>query len=847
MSRAPREQPDDWTLISGLYHEAYALAPSDRETFLQQACQDEALRSAVRSLLAFADSTGERDVLSVHVPAHAADHVATSAWIRREVAGYRIIGPLGAGGMGVVYKAIDNTLRRPVAIKFLPASGDASARARFLREAQTASSLNHPHILTVYEAGELDGRQYLVTEYVDGGTLRGWARIEPRSQEQVVELLTGVADALATAHDAGIVHRDVKPENILVTSSGYAKLADFGLAKPSAQADATHASDGATVTRTGMVVGTMAYMAPEQALGAPTDARSDVFSFGIVLHELLAGKRPFAGDSALEELQRIVHGTPESLPASVPEALRAIVGRALQKTPAQRYQSMRDVTTDLRAAARTSGGGQAATTAGPRSHRHPFLAPTLAIAAVIVSAAVGFWWRGTAPATLTAVRSLAVLPFKNLSADPAQDYVADGMTESLIDSLAQIRSLRVISRTSVMQFKGTARTIPDIGHALGVERIVESSIERDGPRVRVRARLLDATADSPVWSKEFDASADDLTTLQSDVARAIANEIRPGSTSAATEKATTRKVAPAAQDAYMLGRYLYEKHTKDAYESAMRAFERAISLQPDYATAYAMLAAVWNDAVDRAYLPDGGQGRRAALKALEIDPNNATAQAVVGAQRVTDWDWEGAERAFRRSNQLDPDDTYGCGCFALVLVIIGRSAEGLPLAQHGAAISPMSSSAQSNLGFVLFHMRRFEDAVAPLERAIELEPGNVVARILVSEAYVQLGRHEDAVRVGKEVSDVHLATLYAARPETRHEAEQALQRAERKRIMPGQNWTAGVAYMRLGQKDRAFDYLTKEFDQRGAYIRFARSSPWFDEFRNDPRFDALVRRLHLPN
>lgn len=382
---------------------------------------------------------------------------------------YRLEEMLGAGGMGVVHRAVDTKLNRSVAIKFLPKNlADAAARRRFETEARTASSLNHPHILTVHDVGEHAGSAYIVTEWVDGGTLADWAEKQGDSPDarQVAELLLGVADALATAHEANILHRDVKPGNILVSKNGYAKLADFGLAKLAGSGAPAAPSADVGSTRVGVVIGTVAYMSPEQALGRPLDARSDIFAFGIVLYELLAGRRPFTGDSDLALMRAIVDTSPPELGPRVPAPLRAIVAKALEKEPTDRYQSMREVVVDLR-----------------RVLRQP-LQP-----------------RGTDTAeSPTRMPSVAVLPFASLSADKDNEYFGDGLAEEVINALAKIAGLKVIARTSAFAFKGQNRDIRQIAGALGVSYVLEGSVRRAGNRIRVTAQLITAADGSHLWS-----------------------------------------------------------------------------------------------------------------------------------------------------------------------------------------------------------------------------------------------------------------------------------------------------------------------------------------------------------
>ena len=409
--------------------------------------------------------------------------VEAAAWRGRPISFY-IVGPWNARARGGSPPP--------------PNLADATARRRFQREAQTASSLNHPHILTVHDAGEIDERQYLVTEFVDGGTLRNWASIQKRGWRQIVELLVGVADGLATAHDAGILHRDIKPENILVANNGYAKLADFGLAMLADEGGSATRAITEHVTGPGMVMGTIAYMSPEQAAGKPLDARSDIFSFGVVLYELLAGERPFAGATDLEVLQAVIHGIPHPLPRETPSGLRVVVEKALEKDPAERYQSMREMVVDLRRLMRQSDEISA-----PHTRPVSRMAWTLVAAAGMLLIAGVAAWKFWPTARPHQVRSLAVLPLRNVTRDPDQQYFADGMTDALTTGLAQVSALNVIARTSAMRYQGTQKTTPEIARELNVDAVVEGSVQRSGNRVLITAELVDGSNDHHLWAKSY--------------------------------------------------------------------------------------------------------------------------------------------------------------------------------------------------------------------------------------------------------------------------------------------------------------------------------------------------------
>jgi serine/threonine protein kinase/tetratricopeptide (TPR) repeat protein len=758
-----------------------------------------------------------------------------------QLGSYRVESQLGEGGMGTVYRALDTKLNRPVAIKVLSDDlADAAARRRFQREAQMASSLNHPHILTVYDAGEFEGRQYLVTEFVDGGTLKTWARAVKRSWRQIIELLTGVADGLAAAHAAGILHRDIKPENILVARNGYAKLADFGLAKAAegVEGDLTRTlTEGRT--RAGMIVGTIAYMSPEQASGKTLDARSDIFSFGVVLYEMLAGRKPFSGATDLETLHATIHTAPAPLSGELPAALRTVIEKALEKDPAERYQTMRDMVVDLRRLTRQTV--ETPVPAIPPKRRWKWVPMA---AAIVVLAALAAW-KLVPRAGATPIRSIAVLPLQNFSGDASQEYFSDGTTEALIASLAQIHSLDVISRTSVMRYKGTTKPLPEIAKELGADVIVEGSVQRIGGRVRVTAQLIRASTDKHLWANSYDRDLSDALKLESEVAQAIAQEIQAKITPEETRRlAGARSVMPEAREEYLLGRYYYWKNNPADFKQAIAHFEKAIQLNSEYADAYAALAGVWENFPG----PEAReQARIAARKAIELDPNLSEAHAALAGVKADEWDWVGADQEYRRALELNPDSLDSCACYASFLYMLGRFPEALTVIEHAAKVNPLSSQVQFTYGLVLYGARRYPDAVSRLQRAIELEARDYLAYFVLAQLYEKTGKSADAVAL-------------LDRPELRDSAPLGLafaaagRRADALRIVQAQTKPGGQAdsrtialiYFALGDKDRGFEWFTKAFDQRHPLVRSAKSDPVFDSVRSDPRFQALLARLKLP-
>src|SRR5262245_371555 len=562
--------PERRAKIDELYRAALELPLAQRAAFLlREAGGDVELQREVEALLSGAIATAMRS--------RADEALGTSIGAGTRIGAYRIEGALGAGGMGVVYRATDTRLDRPVSIKFLSGEMlDPEAARRFQREAQMASSLNHPNILTVHDVGVHEGRQYIVTELVDGGTLEDWSSAGTRSWRQVVELLTGVADGLAAAHTAGILHRDIKPANILVSRSGYAKLADFGLAKPFDESPGGQPRP--QLTAVGLVVGTLAYMSPEQASGQTLDARSDIFSFGVVLYEQLAGRRPFTGDTDLELLKTIIHGAPSSLPAEIPEALRAIVEKAIEKEPAERYQSMRDFVVDLRRVARRSaassvGIGSPAQRSGPMAGapksrgwwtRRGFVAAVvsvlLAAAAVVVLEHLG---AGRSPIaaldTGDGPLRLVVLPFENLSRQPDDEWLGGALSDSLTLGLRDARNIVLVSREGVVDLSQNRRPDPQqISRALGVRYYVTGSYQRVREDLKVVARLADTVTGTIRLQESFTDTFGNLLRIEDDLARRFAGALEQSpatTTQVRTSSLSAYQALAEANDLYLSGRY----------------------------------------------------------------------------------------------------------------------------------------------------------------------------------------------------------------------------------------------------------------------------------------------------
>jgi serine/threonine-protein kinase len=810
--------------------------------------------------------------------------------------------------MGEVYLAQDTKLDRKVAIKFLNEefSRDPDKLKRFIQEAKAASALNHPNILTVYEIGEADGKNYIATELIDGKTLREQlSQKDPRPLNKILKVGVQVAEALSAAHAAGIIHRDIKPENIMIRRDGYAKVLDFGLAKlAEGQAiDPEAATRFQVNTNPGVVMGTVFYMSPEQARGNPTDARTDIWSLGSVLYEMIAGRVPFSGETVNHTMVAILEKEPAAL-ENVPAELQRIVRKALTKDVDMRYQSARDLLIDLKNLRRELDikgeierstvpnrdlTGDASTETETRAYpvtrsdqataaasmkstssleyavnqakSHKLATALVALGILGVITTVGYFAFASRGGSNNAqIGSIAVMPFVNASGKQDAEYLSDGLTDSLIFRFSQLPNVRVSPTSSVMRFKGTTKDVTAIAKELNVDAVLTGRLMQAGDSLSISVQLVDARTQKLVWAEQYDRKLADLLATQREIATTLTQKMQlrlKGDERGITKKYTSSNEA---YQLYLKGRYHWSRRTKDDLDKAIDSYKQAIELDPKFALAYAAIAEAYNsmgknpDVAPKDCIP---LAKAAALRALEIDPMLPEAHSALGdSLAIYEWNWAESEREFKKSFELDPNIAYTHVAYALAHVSATGNADQLVTeVERAAELEPLSLINNAVLTGAYIYDRKFDKALIQGRNTYDLDPTFPLARHWLGLALVENGKYDEAIALGRQVSpdspfgwvSVVIVGYAYAKQGKRTEAEQQIsllhELGKTHYVRP---YYVAFIYAALGEKDKAFAELERSFAERDCYLGRIAVDPVMDPLRGDPRYKDLLKRMNLP-
>jgi serine/threonine-protein kinase len=852
-------KPECWQQLDKLFHAALEREQGERVAFLDHACAgDKSLRKRVEALLAAHKEAGsfiESPAIEVEARGLAAaeESADTAMASGKTLSHYRIISRLGSGGMGEVYLAHDTVLDRRVALKLLPEyfTRDRDRLRRFQQEARAASALNHPNIITIYEIGQVDGRHFIATEFVDGATLRqnffGDERHTSGKQlrlSEVLDIVIQSADALAAAHETGIVHRDIKPENLMMRRRDrYIKVLDFGLAKLTEGPVDTEGSTRAHVkTSEGVVMGTVSYMSPEQARGEKVDARTDIWSLGVVLYELVAGCVPFERSTLSEVIALILEREPPPLARyarEVPAEMERIVSKALTKDRETRYQTAKDLLIDLRRLRRRlEVEAEIERTSQPREKNSE------------EQAAEPGKHRGR-----KAIDSIAVLPLINESVDPDTEYLADGITESIINSLSQLPKLRVMARGTVFRYKGQEVDPREVGTALSVRVVLAGRVLQVGDGVVIRTELVDTADGSQLWGEQYNRKLSDILALQGEIALEVAEKLRLKLSRGEGKRVAKRYTENTeAYQLYLKGRYFWNKATTEGIQRGIEYFQQAIEIDPSYALAYGGLADCYALLSNFGAFPPKDQlpkALAAAEKALMIDEKLAEAHtALAYAKTIYDWDWESAEREFKLAIKLKSNDEWSHEAYGWYLAAMGRFDESIAEMKRAQEIDPLSVSAITHIGIPFYYARQYDRAIEQFRKGLDMEPDFANARYRLGLAYVQKEMYEEAIvefqRVLSASSDRdavaalgHVHAMSNQRDKAEGTLAELKERAKQEYVP---SYDMAIIHVGLSETAQAFDWLEKAYEERSYWLTFLQVDPILDSLRSDSRYTDLLRR-----